>query len=67
MPHESIAKWFTIHGGTYAREVQEDTTHLICSVEEYKARGAQGNHRSISFSLSLSLPFTVLEHSQREG
>jgi hypothetical protein len=41
--YESIAQYITLHGGTYEREVTDDTTHLICSIEEYKMKGIQGN------------------------
>jgi hypothetical protein len=41
--YDSIAQWITLHGGTYQREVSNDTTHLICSIEEYKRAGIQGN------------------------
>jgi hypothetical protein len=43
LAYESIAKYITVHGGTYEREVTNDTTHLICSIEEYKKAGVQGN------------------------
>ncbi|KAE9366098.1 hypothetical protein N431DRAFT_419130 [Stipitochalara longipes BDJ] len=39
--YEAISKWITAHGGTYEREVGPDTTHLICSIEEYKKRTQQ--------------------------
>jgi twin BRCT domain len=42
--YESIAKWITLHGGNYEREVNESTTHLICSIEEYKKGGQQGKY-----------------------
>ena len=41
--YESINKWITVHGGVYEREVGPDTTHLICSIAEYKKRTQQGN------------------------
>jgi len=44
--YESIAKWITLHGGICEREVSESTTHLICSIEEYKKRGPQGEQSS---------------------
>lgn len=44
--HEDIARWFTVHGGLYESEVTQDTTHLICSIEEYKKRGPQGKFKS---------------------
>ena len=42
--YEAIGKWITAHGGTYEREVSPDTTHLICSIEEYKKRTKQGKY-----------------------
>ncbi|KAH7336446.1 hypothetical protein BKA65DRAFT_402145 [Rhexocercosporidium sp. MPI-PUGE-AT-0058] len=38
---EEISRWIRYHGGTYEKEVTDDTTHLICSIEEYKKGGAQ--------------------------
>ncbi|KUJ15392.1 uncharacterized protein LY89DRAFT_111738 [Mollisia scopiformis] len=38
---EDITNYVTAHGGTYEREVSNGTTHLICSIEEYKKRNAQ--------------------------
>lgn len=35
-------KWWTLHGGEFEREVTAETTHLICSIEEFKRRGPQG-------------------------
>jgi len=47
--YEAISKWIAAHGGTYEQEVGPDTTHLICSIEEYKKRTSQGeNSESIS-------------------
>jgi hypothetical protein len=40
--YESIAKWITLHGGICEREVNESTTHLICSIEEYMKSTEQG-------------------------
>ncbi|EHK98647.1 putative RNA polymerase II subunit A C-terminal domain phosphatase [Glarea lozoyensis 74030] len=34
--HEKIAAWITAHGGTFALEVTSSTTHLICSIEDFK-------------------------------
>ncbi|RDL41230.1 uncharacterized protein BP5553_01209 [Venustampulla echinocandica] len=41
LPHEQIAKWITLHGGSFEREVTESTTHLICSIEDYKKPTSQ--------------------------
>ncbi|CZT47581.1 uncharacterized protein RSE6_08161 [Rhynchosporium secalis] len=38
---EEISRWINYHGGTYEKEVTNDTTHLICSIEEYKKGGTQ--------------------------
>jgi len=40
--HEKVAVWVTAHGGRYEREVTEDTTHLIASLENFKKRCKQG-------------------------
>jgi hypothetical protein len=34
--YEQIAGWITAHGGRRDREVTEETTHLICSIAEFK-------------------------------
>jgi hypothetical protein len=44
LTYESIAQYITLHGGSYEREVTDDTTHPICSIEEYKKKGPQGIH-----------------------
>lgn len=33
--NEDIMRWFKIHGGSFVTEVDEATTHLICSIDEY--------------------------------
>jgi NAD-dependent DNA ligase len=40
--HEQIANWIMSHGGTFVTEVSESTTHLICSIEDFKNRTDQG-------------------------
>ena len=40
--HEKMAGWIKAHGGRVEREVGEETTHLICSIEDYKKRTSQG-------------------------
>ncbi|TVY82888.1 hypothetical protein LSUE1_G006211, partial [Lachnellula suecica] len=40
-PHEQVAKWVRVHGAQYEREVTELTTHLICSIEDYKKKTSQ--------------------------
>lgn len=42
LPHEKIARWITQHGGIFEREVSKETTHLICTIEEYKNKSVQG-------------------------
>jgi len=37
-----MAGWIKTHGGRVEREVGEETTHLICSIEDYKKRTSQG-------------------------
>lgn len=39
---EDIAKWVVSHGGRYEKQVTEDTTHLICSIEDFKKKHPQG-------------------------
>lgn len=40
--HEDMARWIKTHGGEYEAEVSEDTTHLICTIEDYKKKTQQG-------------------------
>jgi hypothetical protein len=44
--HEQLARYVTSHGAEYERAVTNDTTHLICSIEEYKKKTAQGKFLS---------------------
>lgn len=37
-----IAGYIENHGGVYEKEVTNRTTHLICSIEEYKRKHEQG-------------------------
>lgn len=46
---EDIQTWITRHAGMFDREVQKWTTHLICSVEAYKARDPQGKFSVVAF------------------
>lgn len=50
LPHDQIAKWITLHGGSFEREVTDNTTHLICSIEDYKKSTPQGNYPLISLA-----------------
>lgn len=40
--HEQMANWIKLHGGEYVREITEGTTHLICTIEDYKRKTVQG-------------------------
>lgn len=53
--HEKMAKWIKVHGGEYAREVNEDTTHLICTIDDYKKKTPQGRLLARLFQLILIL------------
>ena len=43
----NITRWLGRRGGVYTQEVSDQTTHLICTVEEYKAKGLKGKHRAL--------------------
>lgn len=43
---EKMASWIKAHGGRVEREVSGETTHLICSIEDYKKRTSQGMSNS---------------------
>jgi hypothetical protein len=43
--HEQIKVWIIAHGGEFVTEVSESTTHLICSIEDFKKRTEQGMTR----------------------
>jgi hypothetical protein len=40
--HEKMAGWIELHGGECTPEVTEETTHLICTIEDYKKQTPQG-------------------------
>ena len=40
--HEQLARYVTSHGAEYESAVTNDTTHLICSIDDYKKKTAQG-------------------------
>ena len=40
--HDKISMWIIKHGGLWEREVSDDTTHLICTIEDYKRKTQQG-------------------------
>ncbi|KAG0645267.1 hypothetical protein D0Z07_8866 [Hyphodiscus hymeniophilus] len=39
--YEKVVKWIRYHGGTYDSAVSEHTTHLICTIEDYKNKTQQ--------------------------
>jgi hypothetical protein len=40
--HEKMAKWVRHHAGVWQSEVSDDTTHLICTIGDYKKKTQQG-------------------------
>jgi hypothetical protein len=48
--HEQMANWVKLHGGEYVREVNKETTHLICSIEDYRKKTTQGMFYFICYS-----------------
>jgi hypothetical protein len=44
--HEQMANWIKAHGGRYEKEVFDDTTHLICSMEHYVQKTEQGKSQA---------------------
>jgi hypothetical protein len=38
----NIIRWLSRRGGVFTTEVTDQTTHLICTVEEYKAKSLKG-------------------------
>jgi NAD-dependent DNA ligase len=40
--HEKIRGWIKAHGGDWESDVSDDTTHLICTIEDYKKKTQQG-------------------------
>lgn len=36
--HEAIKRWIQHHGGKFATEINQETTHLICTVEHWKRK-----------------------------
>lgn len=65
VPHEQVVKWITAHGAEYEREVTSNTTHLICSIEDYEKKTAQG--KCISGSASTQLIFIAVEKAWKLG
>jgi hypothetical protein len=40
--HEDMSRWIKLHGGQYEKEVTEETTHLICTIDDYTKKSSQG-------------------------
>jgi hypothetical protein len=40
--HEDMSRWIKLHGGQYEKEVTEETTHLICTIDDYTKKTSQG-------------------------
>jgi hypothetical protein len=40
--HDKMAMWVRKHGGVWQSEVSDGTSHLICTVEDYKKKTQQG-------------------------
>ncbi|KAL8417721.1 hypothetical protein RB594_001390 [Gaeumannomyces avenae] len=45
-PDEKIKGWVTLRGGELCTNIDESTTHLVCSENEYKNRGLRGKYKS---------------------
>jgi NAD-dependent DNA ligase len=41
--YDKVANWIKVHGGKYEREVGDETTHLVCTIEAYKKENEQGS------------------------
>lgn len=39
--YDKVARWITLHGGTYTVDVTSETTHLICTLESFKKKPAR--------------------------
>jgi NAD-dependent DNA ligase len=46
--HEDIERWILHHGGRVHTEVTRETTHLICTMEEFKNKVTHGRTFSTS-------------------
>ena len=40
--HEKMVQWVKHHAGVWESEVSDDTTHLICTIEDFKKKTQQG-------------------------
>ena len=43
---EKMVGWIKHHGAQYENEVTDQTTHLICTIAEYKKKTAQGDYKA---------------------
>ncbi|KAG9228802.1 hypothetical protein BJ875DRAFT_388665 [Amylocarpus encephaloides] len=53
-PHNQIAGWIRAHGGTFVEEVSPNTTHLICSLPDFKSKPKQVK-RALSLGRSCAI------------
>ena len=53
--HEKLRQWIQVNGGTFAREINQDVTHLICSKEDYSKDVAMGMCNLSIFSFQSTL------------
>jgi len=44
---EKMISWIKHHGALYESEVTEQTTHLVCTIAEYKRKTAQGKLKCV--------------------
>lgn len=42
--NEGMIRWVTAHAGQYVSEVNDETTHLICTIKDYQKNSTQGQH-----------------------
>ena len=38
----NVARWVHLRGGKLVQTLEDSVTHLVCSADEFKARGAKG-------------------------
>lgn len=50
--YEKMSGWVRAHGGEHESVVSEDTTHLVCTIEEYKKRTKQGSFIRLGYLFS---------------
>ena len=34
--HEKMKDWIEVNGGTFAKQISSDVTHLVCSLDSWK-------------------------------